>query len=319
MTDMGISLIPGVGEVTAARDVSADAYHITIKGEYDQWPRWMSLAMNFIGLVPEAGAVIKDVGRLTIREGGKVLGKEEAKIAEGAEQKSLKKYGSEPHQEPPTEPEEGKQNKDKLGEWRSGDPLPRVKYAHIDPAKFESYSMDPTNANNQGKWKAFEEIGYDLEGESVRHQGVEDVIAQVRKGLPNSPAIESKASPYGLRYRVEVELRGPNGKTGILVTTWQVDEGTDAPRMITNWLKGREVKPQGMKAKVGDTIVADVGIECDFSDRVIAAGTPGAVIEAYENPEGYAVDFEIPDKQVVGGYIYENVVISPEQFSLMSA
>ena len=71
MTDMGISLIPVVGDVTAARDVSADAYHITVKGEYDKWPRWLSLTMNLIGLVPEAGAVVKDVGRLALRQGGK--------------------------------------------------------------------------------------------------------------------------------------------------------------------------------------------------------------------------------------------------------
>lgn len=32
-------------------------------------------------------------------------------------------------------------------------------------------------------------------------------------------------------------VTGPNGKSGKLVTIWQIDRGTSVPRMITNWLE----------------------------------------------------------------------------------
>jgi hypothetical protein len=39
---------------------------------------------------------------------------------------------------------------------------------------------------------------------------------------------------------VKVQIVGPNGKHGTLVTQWQIDNGASNPRLITNWLETHE-------------------------------------------------------------------------------
>ena len=73
-----------------------------------------------------------------------------------------------------------------------------------------------------------------------------------------------------------------------------------------------------MKATPNDLIRTLVDVTADFSDRVIPAGTEGVVVEAYDTPkEGYAVDLAIEDDSLVGGYDQENVVLYPEQFTVV--
>lgn len=40
----------------------------------------------------------------------------------------------------------------------------------------------------------------------------------------------------------------------------------------------------------------------------------GTIVECYENPEVYAMDLAIPNERLVGGFEYENVILSPKQF-----
>ena len=58
-------------------------------------------------------------------------------------------------------------------------------------------------------------------------------------------------------------------------------------------------------------------VQAEFRDRIIPAGTEGTVVECYDNPEGYAVDLAIPDSRQVGGFMYENVILTPEQFDVI--
>jgi predicted Zn-dependent peptidase len=122
-------------------------------------------------------------------------------------------------------------------DWNAGEPLPRVQDAEIDSRKFEQYSMNPTNPANQGKWMAFAAIGYDVESLHSRNAAAQDVINQLRQGLVDAPATQSQSSIYGLRFQVRVRIQGPNGGEGTLVTTWQIDNDMDVPRLITNWLE----------------------------------------------------------------------------------
>jgi hypothetical protein len=115
--------------------------------------------------------------------------------------------------------------------------LPNAEQAQIDPAKFEKYSMDPKNSGNGGKWQAFRDVGYDVESDTGRASGAENVMSQLRQNLLKDPATQGKVSSYGPRFEVRLEIKGPNGKTGTLVTVWQFDAGTSVPRMVTNWLE----------------------------------------------------------------------------------
>lgn len=71
-------------------------------------------------------------------------------------------------------------------EWECGQTLPKVQEAEIDARKFEQYSLNPENPNNQGKWMAFVAIGYDVNSPQGRQIATEDIIEQLRTKLPKS-------------------------------------------------------------------------------------------------------------------------------------
>ncbi|MFQ6043636.1 MAG: DUF6883 domain-containing protein [Candidatus Poribacteria bacterium] len=116
-------------------------------------------------------------------------------------------------------------------------PLPNYDQAIIDTAKFTEYSMNPHHPENQGKADGFKQLSYDVDTSEGRIAAMQDVVAQLRAKLQESPAILSRQTFYGLRYEVRTEIVGPNGKTGTLVTLWQYDIGTLVPRLVTNWLE----------------------------------------------------------------------------------
>ncbi|PZD72897.1 hypothetical protein C1752_03164 [Acaryochloris thomasi RCC1774] len=58
-------------------------------------------------------------------------------------------------------------------------------------------------------------------------------------------------------------------------------------------------------------------IKADFSDRHIPKGTRGTIVERYDKPDAVAVDLAIPDTGLVGGYRYENVILTPPQFEII--
>ncbi len=121
--------------------------------------------------------------------------------------------------------------------WQSGNPLPRAKYAEIDPRKFTEYSMNPSNPNNQGKWKAFQAIGYNIYTPKNREIATESILNQIRSQLEHSPAILDDPSPYGSRFTVIITIIGFNNREGQLITKWQIDNDKTVPRLITNWLQ----------------------------------------------------------------------------------
>lgn len=73
-----------------------------------------------------------------------------------------------------------------------------------------------------------------------------------------------------------------------------------------------------MKAKLYDKIKILMDVPGDFSARIILKDTVGTIVECYENPEGYAIEFAIPNSRLVGGFEYENVVLNPQKFIVLS-
>lgn len=120
---------------------------------------------------------------------------------------------------------------------QSQQPLLNAGKAQIPSAKFEKYSMDANNPNNKGKWKAWGVLGYDVSTPSRRSAAAQDVMAQIERELPNQIATFDKINPHGVVYEIVIPITGPNGRSGMLVTYWQYDAGSDIPRLITNYLK----------------------------------------------------------------------------------
>ncbi len=62
-----------------------------------------------------------------------------------------------------------------------------------------------------------------------------------------------------------------------------------------------------------------IDIPADFSDYQIPKGTLGTIVECYDDPEEYAIDLAIPDSSLVGGYTYENIILTPDQFEIVKS
>jgi hypothetical protein len=71
------------------------------------------------------------------------------------------------------------------------------------------------------------------------------------------------------------------------------------------------------KASVDDLVELLVDVPSEFSDRVIPSGTRGTVVARHEQPkEGYPIDLAFRDDSSIGGFRYEDVVLTPEQFAV---
>jgi hypothetical protein len=74
-----------------------------------------------------------------------------------------------------------------------------------------------------------------------------------------------------------------------------------------------------MKAGQYDGVVTTVEVRSGFTDEVFPAGTEGAVVECYENPrEAYRVDLVVADERSATGRRYDNVLLFPDQFDVVS-
>ena len=74
-----------------------------------------------------------------------------------------------------------------------------------------------------------------------------------------------------------------------------------------------------MKAKLYDQIKTLVDLQSEFRDRTIPKGAIGTIVECYTSPEeGYAVDLVIPNSSLVGGSIYDNLILCPDQFVVVT-
>jgi hypothetical protein len=110
--------------------------------------------------------------------------------------------------------------------------------AEVAYEKFEAYSMDPANEKSNGKWMAFEALGYSVHDRIARRAGAENVVTQLRATLPPTPPPPiSRITDYGDRYETTHDICGPNGRRGTLFAVWQVSESSPAPRLVTNWLE----------------------------------------------------------------------------------
>jgi hypothetical protein len=118
----------------------------------------------------------------------------------------------------------------------SFDHLPNVERAVVDPRKFQDYSMRAEHRENRGKWQAWANMGYDIGTPADRQAATRDVISQLNAQLPDVKATLTQRTPHGTTFEVKSEIVGPNGRHGTLVTLWQFDNGSDAPRLVTNWV-----------------------------------------------------------------------------------
>lgn len=95
--------------------------------------------------------------------------------------------------------------------------------------------MNAEHPQNKGKHQAWRALGYDVDDR--RQDAAADALRQLRCHLPAAEPVDREETPYGARYTTETPITGPNGRRRTIVCVWQYDQGSDTPRMLTNWVE----------------------------------------------------------------------------------
>jgi hypothetical protein len=113
--------------------------------------------------------------------------------------------------------------------------MPNYKRAITPEEKFLNYSLNPSNPNNNGKAEAYQKA---LCYNKNNFKGLRDQIHNAVSSGRVKP-YQIKFSEHGIKYCFEIPVRGTNGKTKPVIVVYQIDKGQTAPRMITNYVKGK--------------------------------------------------------------------------------
>ncbi len=104
--------------------------------------------------------------------------------------------------------------------------LPNHDRAVIEDVKLTGYLLDLTHTDGGSKARFFLAHGYRVDHPDVLRA---DLLAHGH----TYPVAVMRHTPHGMRYTVSGSLMTPDGRTRLVRTVWQVDTGTDFPRLIT--------------------------------------------------------------------------------------
>ena len=113
--------------------------------------------------------------------------------------------------------------------------MPNSDKAITAKEKFMNYSLDYNNPNAVGKAEAYERgLGFN---KSNAESLISQIDAAVKSGT-NSP-IEIISSEFGTKYKFRIPVKGINGMIKNVIAVYQIDAGSEIPRLITNFLEGK--------------------------------------------------------------------------------
>ena len=117
----------------------------------------------------------------------------------------------------------------------TGSTMPNSDKAITAKEKFMNYSLDYNNPNAVGKAEAYER------GLGFNKSNAESLISQIDEAVKsgaNSP-IEIISSEFGTKYKFRIPVKGINGMIKNVIAVYQIDVGSEIPRLITNFLEGK--------------------------------------------------------------------------------
>lgn len=104
--------------------------------------------------------------------------------------------------------------------------VPNAKLAFVDQTKIIDYLLDPDHLYGGPKARLLLALGYSPD----RWQ---QLAIDLLTGLQASDFLASVETRWGTRYVVAMALNTPSTKIAQFQTIWQIDLGTDVPRLIT--------------------------------------------------------------------------------------
>src|SRR5262245_42177299 len=104
--------------------------------------------------------------------------------------------------------------------------LPNADRAVIAQSKVRDYLLNVEHKRGGSKARLLASMGYN----SSNWQRLADDIRQNHVG---AEVVETVETEYGPQYTIVAPITGPVGRTVMFRSVWQVDLGTDFPRLIT--------------------------------------------------------------------------------------
>jgi hypothetical protein len=104
--------------------------------------------------------------------------------------------------------------------------LPNADRAIIAPEKLRDYLLNPAHRRGSVKARMLLGCGY-------RAEAWEVLETDLRTQHLTVDAQIVRKSPYGQRFEIHAPLVTPKGRQVVFRSIWQIDSGTDIPRLIT--------------------------------------------------------------------------------------
>jgi hypothetical protein len=104
--------------------------------------------------------------------------------------------------------------------------LPNAENAVVARDKLANYLLDPDHRRGGSKAKLLISLGYSAD----RWQQLAD---DIRRDHLSADVVEQYQSLWGPRFDIVAPLTGRTGDTVMFHSIWQIDLGTDRPRLIT--------------------------------------------------------------------------------------
>lgn len=109
--------------------------------------------------------------------------------------------------------------------------VPNAENAVIDPDKLTSYALNLDHPVGGNKAVVFDSaLGYN-------QSNADQLITKIQQGVLDNPAVLGKADQYGQRFKVDMQITGPNGNTVVVRTGWIVAPGSNVPKLTTAYVK----------------------------------------------------------------------------------
>lgn len=114
--------------------------------------------------------------------------------------------------------------------------LPNSLIAVTDQNKIQRYALNSNHPHGKEKARVFNSVlGYHYENWNV-------LSDQIFDRLQTAEVAKYEVTQYGQRYKVPMRIYGLKGKSMVINTVWQIDNGSNVPRLITVTFDKRTIR-----------------------------------------------------------------------------
>lgn len=104
--------------------------------------------------------------------------------------------------------------------------LPNRHLAYVPEAKITRYLLDLNHPDGRGKAQEFRKRGYN-------ESNVDTMIGDLIEVAQSQPVSGVERTEYGTKYVIYGVIQPPTGGDLLILSVWQIDHGSSAPRMLS--------------------------------------------------------------------------------------